>query len=77
MYPSLEMIEQISKTEYAYVPVAREIYADFITPIEVVQILKKQSKHVFLLESVEDRKQWGRYSFIGFDPKLEIVCNAG
>lgn len=77
MYPSLEMIEQISKTEYAYVPVAREIYADFITPIEVVRILKKQSKHVFLLESVEDRKQWGRYSFIGFDPKLEIVCNAG
>lgn len=78
MYPSLEMIEQIPNlSAYKCVPVAKEIYADFTTPIEVVRTLKAQSRHIFLLESVEDRKQWGRYSFIGFDPKLEIVCNKG
>lgn len=78
MYPSLEMIEQIPNLRaYKCVPVAREIYADFTTPIEVVRTLKTQSRHIFLLESVEDRKQWGRYSFVGFNPKLEIVCNNG
>ncbi len=78
MYPSLEVIEQILDIDtYRYVPISKEIYADFITPIEIVRILKMKSNHVFLFESVEDRKQWGRYSFIGFDPKLEIVCKGG
>ena len=27
-----------------------------------------------MLESVEDSKQWGRYTFLGFDPKMELTC---
>lgn len=78
MYPTLEMIERIPDlSAYKCVPVAKEIYADFTTPIEVVRTLKARFQHIFLLESVEDRKQWGRYSFIGFDPKLEVVCKGG
>ena len=66
MYPTLEMIERIPDlSAYKCVPVAKEIYADFTTPIEVVRTLKARFQHIFLLESVEDRKQWGRYSFIG------------
>ena len=30
-----------------------------------------------MLESVEDSKKWGRYTFLGFDPKLEITCQNG
>ena len=30
-----------------------------------------------MLESVEDSKNWGRYSFLGFNPILEITCQDG
>lgn len=32
------------------------------------------SDHCFLLESAEDNKRWGRYSFLGFDPAMELTC---
>ena len=47
------------------------------TPIEVLRILKKVSGHVYLLESAEADKRWGRYSFLGYDPLLEITCYNG
>ena len=43
---------------------AREIFADIRTPVEVLRALKNVSRHCFLLESAEDSKQWGRYSFL-------------
>ena len=27
-----------------------------------------------MLESIEDNRNWGRYTFLGFDPTLEITC---
>jgi anthranilate synthase component 1 len=33
--------------------------------------------HCFLLESVADHEKWGRYTFLGYDPKLEITCQDG
>ena len=45
-----------------------------ITPIELMRKLKQYSKHVYMLESHEDKNKWGRYTFIGFDPKSEITC---
>lgn len=75
IYPSLEQILQIPNLNtYKRVPIARELFSDFLTPIEALRILKAHSKHVFLLESVEDRERWGRWSFLGFEPSLEIVC---
>ena len=59
---------------YRTVPVAREIFADIRTPVEVLRALKNVSRHCFLLESAEDSKQWGRYSFLGFDPAMELTC---
>ena len=62
---------------YRVLPVSREIYSDIKTPIEVLRILQAKSRHCFLLESVEDAKQWGRYTFLGFDPRQEITCVNG
>ena len=45
-----------------------------ITPIELMRKLNQYSKHVYMLESHEDKNKWGRYTFIGFDPKSEITC---
>lgn len=75
MYPSLNEIRAIPNlSAYKRVSVAVDLFSDFLTPIEAMRILKSHSTHTFLLESVEDRKQWGRWSFLGFEPKLEITA---
>ena len=63
--------------EYGRIPLSREIYSDIRTPIEVLRILKQVSRHCYLLESVEESKRWGRYTFLGFDPVMEITCQDG
>lgn len=62
---------------YGRIPLAREIYSDIRTPIEVLRILKQVSRHCYMLESVEESKRWGRYTFLGFDPVLELTCTDG
>ena len=75
MYPTLNEIRAIPHINaYKRVSVAVDLLSDFLTPIEAMRILKSHSTHTFLLESVEDRKQWGRWSFLGFEPKLEITA---
>jgi anthranilate synthase component 1 len=71
-------VKEIALTnEYACIPITYEIFSDNKTPIEVLKILKNISDHCYILESVEDSKVWGRYSFLGFDPSLEITCENG
>lgn len=64
---SLEEIKALAQG-YAAVPVVREILADTATPIGLVSLVRKESSRYFLLESLEQNDQAGRYSFIGFDP---------
>jgi anthranilate synthase component 1 len=35
------------------------------------------SRQCFILESLEDSSRWGRYTFLGYDPRLEISCTGG
>jgi len=63
--------------DYKVVPISREIMADIKTPIEVLRILKGVSTHCYMLESVENQEKWGRYTFLGYDPKMEITCTDG
>ncbi len=78
LYPSLNEIKEItSGGNYRKVPVRMEMYADTITPIQAVRILKKTTKHIFLLESAESSKQWGRDTFIGYNPSMEVSCQDG
>lgn len=78
MYPSYEEAAKIAATgDYDIIPVATEIYSDQTTPICVLEILKGASDHVYLLESVENTVQWGRYSFLGYDPTMELTCLDG
>lgn len=71
-------LEEVQKTaatgDYRRIPVTREIFADIRTPVETLRALQNVSSHCFLLESVEDSRQWGRYTFLGYDPSLEISC---
>ena len=65
---SLEELRQ-KAVGYRAVPVAGELFLDVRTPIEVLRILKNVSSHCFLFESVENQEIWGRYTFLGYDPK--------
>ena len=76
--PSLDEVKKIAKNkEYKRIPLAYELFSDVATPIEVLKILKGISKHCYMLESIEDSENWGRYSFLGFDPLLEFTCQNG
>ncbi len=72
--PDIAKIREIDTNRYDIVPVATEILSDFITPIEAMRILKNISDHSYLLESAMANEKWGRYTFMGFDPKMEIQC---
>ena len=63
--------------KYDIAPVSCEMLSDMRTPIQVLRILKNVSDHCYLLESAKDNDNWGRYTFLGFDPKLEITCLNG
>lgn len=72
-----EILSIAGQKKYKTVPVSMELLSDIKTPIEVLRILKNVSRHCYLLESVAENEQWGRYTFLGFDPKLEISCTNG
>lgn len=73
--PKLSEVERIAETgEYKVLPVSCEILSDFTTPIEVMRILKNVSTHCYMLESAQASETWGRYTFLGYDPKMEITC---
>ena len=76
--PSIEEVREFAKSgRYDVVPVSCEILSDFTTPIETIRILKNASTHAYMLESAQADEKWGRYTFLGFDPKLEITCING
>ncbi|MGE4354437.1 MAG: anthranilate synthase component I [Oscillospiraceae bacterium] len=75
--PSFEEARTLAAGGYKVIPVSCEIYSDCTTPIEVLRKLKYVSKHCYLLESAEADLRWGRYTFLGYDPRMEITCMNG
>lgn len=73
----MEQLIRYKKEGFKRAPVVKEILSDSVTTITLLKILKGVSSHVFLLESVEGGTKWGRYSFLGYDPTLEITCRNG
>ena len=76
--PELKEAARIaSEGIYDILPVSCEILSDFITPIEALRILQNVSTHCYMLESAQANETWGRYTFLGYDPRLEITCLNG
>lgn len=65
------------KDSYSVIPVYKEIYADVVTPITLLRKIAGISDKYFLLESIEGGEKWGRYSFIGFNPKARLAYKNG
>ncbi|HEY8389476.1 MAG TPA: anthranilate synthase component I [Clostridia bacterium] len=61
---------------FGKVPIFKKIYADFYTPVLLLQKIAQVSDNYYLFESVKE-KRWSRYSFLGLDPKLTVEIQDG
>ncbi len=61
---------------YDVIPVVRELSADTLTPLVAFAALSGDDSEAFLFESVERGENLGRYSFIGFEPRRNLVFDA-
>lgn len=78
IFPEPEEIKRIAASgEYRILPVSTELLSDMITPIRLLKKLKAVSSHTYMLESAQQNEKWGRYTFLGIDPILDITCLDG
>jgi anthranilate synthase component 1 len=70
--PTLEEVKQLTG-QCNTIPVYRELPADLETPVSVYLQLRGEGPS-FLLESVEQGEQVGRYSFVGVDPAASLIA---
>ncbi len=75
LVPSLEEARRLART-YDVVPLYAEFIGDLETPISAVLRFSGEDT-VFLLESAESAERFGRYSFLGFDPKRTLSYSDG
>ena len=75
---TIDELKQLkAEGKYDIAPVSLEMLSDMKIPIQVLRILKNVSEHCYLLESAKENDNFGRYTFLGFDPRLEITCLNG
>ena len=76
--PGLEEVKAYAaEGKYTVCPVCQEILSDFRTPVEVMRALMNVDEHCFMLESADQSKRWGRYTFLGYKPRLGITVQDG
>ena len=73
--PSLGEARSLAR-DYDVVPLYAEFIGDLETPISAVLRFAGED-NVFLLESAEAAERFGRYSFLGFDPKRTLAYRGG
>ena len=71
--PTRKEFLALAKT-HTLVPVYRTLTADLETPVSAFLRAAWESPECFLLESVENGEQIGRYTFIGLNPYKRIVA---
>jgi anthranilate synthase component 1 len=74
--PEFEQVKNLAEN-YRTIPVWRTVPVGKLDAVGTFRILKNLSRQCFILESLEDSRQWGRYTFLGYDPRLEISCTDG
>src|ERR1700727_3784251 len=71
--PSRDEFLKLAK-KHTLVPVYRTLTADLETPVSAFLRAAWRERECFLLESVENGEQVGRYTFIGINPFKRIVA---
>ncbi|MDR3120024.1 MAG: anthranilate synthase component I family protein [Clostridiales bacterium] len=75
-YPSLAEARALAPGN-TLVPISIEIFADRKTPVEALRAVSAGGREAYLLESAPDGDNWGRYTFIGYDPVMEVSARGG
>jgi anthranilate synthase component I len=75
LMPSLAEARRLAR-RYEVVPLYAELIGDLETPISAA-LRFADEENVFLLESAEAAERFGRYSFLGFDPKRTLSYRNG
>ena len=70
--PDIRQTKELLNT-YNTVPVIYELLVDEYTPVQLFNCMHEKFRNCFILESVDNKDQWGRYSYVGIDPKAEIT----
>lgn len=70
--PTLEETKKLA-AGCTVIPIALEIYSDIRTPMEVLKLLKEKGENAYILESVENGENWGRYTFLGYNPSMTVT----
>ncbi len=68
LYPDFEEFAKRTKRGNL-IPVYKEIFADMETPVSAFRKID-DGRYSFLLESAEGGEKWGRYSFLGSNPRV-------
>lgn len=76
MFPSLVEFKRLSQ-KGNLIPVSMDIPADVETPVSAFLKISQNAKQAFLLESVENGEQIGRYSFLGINPSESVSVIGG
>ena len=72
--PNFKEFQVLAKTA-TLVPVAKSISADLLTPVSAFLSFAEKEPYAFLLESVENGEQVGRYTFLGANPYMRLICD--
>lgn len=74
--PDMEEAKKIAReNDYKRIPISYEKDLKDKNPIDVLKILKNVSKYCYMFESNKNDRKSGRFTFLGFDPMLRLVCN--
>ena len=72
LYPKIEEVKKLLD-KYETVPVFYELLMDAFTPVQLFNCLHEVYDDCFILESVDNKDKWGRYSYVGIDPTEEYI----
>ena len=73
--PSFESVQEMAQRGNV-ISLHKDILGDLLTPAAAFLRVAHGRQRVFLLESVEGGERLARYSFIGWDPFLQLRAKA-
>lgn len=78
LQPGLTEAKKIAKTgAYKSIPISLELPMKEIELLDILSKVKNISNRCYILESADKSSKSANYTFLGFDPAVEIICTNG
>ena len=76
---TLEEAKRLGKG-YDILPLVRRVKAEGLAPVDLLRILRGQSRRCYMMENTLDAdggRRWERYAYLGYNPQMELSCADG